>query len=111
MLTFATTTAAVDRIPQIWRALATNPEHLELCWTRFRATHRLLEAVQQTQAADRASSDGKLLAERLIARTHPARDSEAVLPASLTECRVVRAVGTYFGSSAFLPVRSPSASR
>jgi hypothetical protein len=26
-------TKKIDRIPNIWRELATNPEHLELCWT------------------------------------------------------------------------------
>jgi AhpD family alkylhydroperoxidase len=30
-------TKKIDRIPDIWRALATNPEHLELCWTRLKA--------------------------------------------------------------------------
>ncbi len=29
-----------DRVPNIWRALATNPEHLELCWTRLKAIMR-----------------------------------------------------------------------
>jgi AhpD family alkylhydroperoxidase len=24
-------------VPDIWRALATHPEHLELCWTRLKA--------------------------------------------------------------------------
>src|SRR4051812_9870670 len=27
----------IDFIPNIWRALATHPEHLELCWTRLKA--------------------------------------------------------------------------
>jgi len=27
----------IDRVPNIWRALATNPDHLELCWTRLKA--------------------------------------------------------------------------
>jgi AhpD family alkylhydroperoxidase len=27
----------IDRIPNVWRALATNPDHLELCWTRLKA--------------------------------------------------------------------------
>src|SRR5260370_9635953 len=27
----------IDRVPNIWRALATHPEHLELCWTRLKA--------------------------------------------------------------------------
>src|SRR5205814_806467 len=31
------TTKKIDRVPNIWRALATNPEHLELCWTRLKA--------------------------------------------------------------------------
>ncbi len=31
------TTKKIDRVPNIWRALATNPDHLELCWTRLKA--------------------------------------------------------------------------
>ncbi len=30
-------TKQIDFIPNIWRALATHPEHLELCWTRLKA--------------------------------------------------------------------------
>ncbi|MCS6849980.1 MAG: carboxymuconolactone decarboxylase family protein [Gemmataceae bacterium] len=30
-------TKNIDRVPNIWRALATHPEHLELCWTRLKA--------------------------------------------------------------------------
>jgi alkylhydroperoxidase family enzyme len=30
-------TKKLERIPNIWRALATNPQHLELCWTRLKA--------------------------------------------------------------------------
>jgi len=30
-------TKKIDRVPNIWRALATNPAHLELCWTRLKA--------------------------------------------------------------------------
>src|ERR1700730_8704006 len=30
-------TKKIDRVPNIWRALATNPEHLQLCWTRLKA--------------------------------------------------------------------------
>src|SRR5438270_6924505 len=30
-------TKKIDRVPAIWRALATNPQHLELCWTRLKA--------------------------------------------------------------------------
>jgi AhpD family alkylhydroperoxidase len=30
-------TKKIDWIPNIWRALATNPDHLELCWTRLKA--------------------------------------------------------------------------
>jgi hypothetical protein len=26
-------TKQIDRVPNIWRALATYPDHLELCWT------------------------------------------------------------------------------
>jgi hypothetical protein len=27
-------TKKIDFVPNIWRALATHPEHLELCWTQ-----------------------------------------------------------------------------
>jgi AhpD family alkylhydroperoxidase len=30
-------TKKIDRVPDIWRALATNADHLELCWTRLKA--------------------------------------------------------------------------
>jgi AhpD family alkylhydroperoxidase len=30
-------TKKIERVPDIWRALATNPDHLELCWTRLKA--------------------------------------------------------------------------
>ena len=30
-------TKKIDRVPAIWRALASNPEHLRLCWTRLKA--------------------------------------------------------------------------
>ena len=30
-------TKKIDRIPNIWKALATSPDHLELCWTRLKA--------------------------------------------------------------------------
>jgi len=30
-------TKKIDRVPSIWRALATNPAHLELCWSRLKA--------------------------------------------------------------------------
>ena len=30
-------TKKIERVPNIWRALATQPEHLELCWTRLKA--------------------------------------------------------------------------
>jgi uncharacterized peroxidase-related enzyme len=30
-------TKKIDRVPDLWRALATNPDHLELCWTRLKA--------------------------------------------------------------------------
>ena len=29
-------TKQIDRVPDIWRALASHPEHLELCWTNPR---------------------------------------------------------------------------
>jgi AhpD family alkylhydroperoxidase len=30
-------TKKIDHIPAIWRALATHPQHLSLCWTRLKA--------------------------------------------------------------------------
>ena len=30
-------TKKIDRVPNVWRALATHPEHLRLCWTRLKA--------------------------------------------------------------------------
>ena len=30
-------TKKIERIPNIWRALAANPEHLELCWQQVKA--------------------------------------------------------------------------
>jgi AhpD family alkylhydroperoxidase len=33
-------TKKIDRVPNIWRALATNPEDLELCWSRLKAIMR-----------------------------------------------------------------------
>ncbi len=30
-------TKKIDFVPNIWRALANHPEHLELCWTRLKA--------------------------------------------------------------------------
>ena len=30
-------TKKIDHIPAIWRALASHPDHLELCWTRLKA--------------------------------------------------------------------------
>jgi AhpD family alkylhydroperoxidase len=33
-------TKNIDFIPAIWRALATHPEHLSLCWTRLKAIMR-----------------------------------------------------------------------
>src|SRR3954453_1208740 len=33
-------TKKIDRVPDIWRALATHPEHLRLCWTRLKAIMR-----------------------------------------------------------------------
>src|SRR5205085_9932741 len=30
-------TKRIDFVPAIWRALATHPDHLELCWTRLKA--------------------------------------------------------------------------
>jgi uncharacterized peroxidase-related enzyme len=33
-------TKKINWVPNIWRALATNPEHLRLCWTRLKAIMR-----------------------------------------------------------------------
>ncbi len=33
-------TKRIDFVPNIWRALAAHPEHLELCWTRLKAIMR-----------------------------------------------------------------------
>jgi AhpD family alkylhydroperoxidase len=33
-------TKKIDFIPAIWRALATDPAHLQLCWTRLKAIMR-----------------------------------------------------------------------
>jgi AhpD family alkylhydroperoxidase len=33
-------TKKIELVPNIWRALATHPEHLELCWTRLKAIMR-----------------------------------------------------------------------
>src|SRR3954467_12182794 len=33
-------TKKIDFVPNIWRALAVHPEHLELCWTRLKAIMR-----------------------------------------------------------------------
>ena len=33
-------TKKIDRVPNIWRALAAHPEHLELCWTRLKTIMR-----------------------------------------------------------------------
>jgi AhpD family alkylhydroperoxidase len=30
-------TKKIDHVPAIWRALATHPQHLSLCWTRLKA--------------------------------------------------------------------------
>src|SRR5260370_40990616 len=30
-------TKKLDRVPNFWRALATNPDHLEMIWTRLKA--------------------------------------------------------------------------
>jgi AhpD family alkylhydroperoxidase len=30
-------TKRIERVPNIWRALGSHPEHLELCWTRLKA--------------------------------------------------------------------------
>jgi AhpD family alkylhydroperoxidase len=41
-------TKGLDRVPNFWRVLATNPDHLELVWGR-------LKAVMHPEAAGRAS--------------------------------------------------------
>jgi AhpD family alkylhydroperoxidase len=41
-------TKGLDRVPNFWRVLATNPDHLELVWTR-------LKAIMHPEAAGRQS--------------------------------------------------------
>ena len=41
-------TKKIDFVPNIWRVLATNPDHLELVWTR-------LKAIMHPEAAGRVS--------------------------------------------------------
>src|SRR5437868_8409935 len=41
-------TKKIDFVPNLWRVLATNPDHLELVWTR-------LKAIMHPEAAGRAS--------------------------------------------------------
>ncbi|MBA4063595.1 MAG: alkylhydroperoxidase [Isosphaera sp.] len=41
-------TKGIDFVPNLWRVLATNPDHLELVWSR-------LKAVMHPEAAGRAS--------------------------------------------------------
>jgi AhpD family alkylhydroperoxidase len=41
-------TKGLDRVPNFWRVLATNPDHLELVWTR-------LKALMHPEAAGRTS--------------------------------------------------------
>ncbi|HVL15985.1 MAG TPA: carboxymuconolactone decarboxylase family protein [Gemmata sp.] len=41
-------TKNTDRVPNLWRVLATNPDHLELVWTR-------LKAIMHPEAAGRTS--------------------------------------------------------
>ncbi|HET6575579.1 MAG TPA: carboxymuconolactone decarboxylase family protein [Fimbriiglobus sp.] len=41
-------TKGIDRVPNFWRVLATNPDHLELVWTR-------LKALMHPEAAGRSS--------------------------------------------------------
>lgn len=33
-------TKNIDRVPDIWRALATHPQHLAMCWSRLKAIMR-----------------------------------------------------------------------
>lgn len=35
-------TKKIDFVPNIWRALATRPQHLALCWTRLKVSVRKL---------------------------------------------------------------------
>lgn len=61
-------TKQLDRVPNFWRVLATNPDHLELVWTR-------LKALMHPEAAGRAS--------RLDART---REMIAVAVSATNGC-------------------------
>lgn len=44
-------TKSIDSIPNFWRALATNPDHLELVWSRLKALMHP-EAVGRTSLLD-----------------------------------------------------------
>jgi hypothetical protein len=38
----------IDFVPAIWRALATHPQHLQLCWTRLKVSvRRFCNVVEQ----------------------------------------------------------------
>ena len=50
-------TKKIDRIPNIWRALAANPEHLELCWHQAKSIMKpgkldMTSATLRTKALD-----------------------------------------------------------
>ncbi|QEL13707.1 alkylhydroperoxidase [Limnoglobus roseus] len=51
-------TKKIDFVPNIWRVLATNPDHLELTWTR-------LKAIMHPEAAGRTSKLDPLMREAI----------------------------------------------
>lgn len=51
-------TKKIEFVPNMWRALATNPDHLELMWTR-------LKAIMHPEAIGRASKLDPLMREAI----------------------------------------------
>src|SRR5437868_6086719 len=54
-------TKRLDAVPNFWRVLATNPDHLELIWTRLKALMHP-EAVGRTSALDPVTREAIALA-------------------------------------------------
>ena len=51
----------IERVPNMWRVLATNPDHLELIWTRLKALMHP-EAVGRTSRLDPVTREAIALA-------------------------------------------------
>ncbi len=54
-------TKKIDRVPNMWRVLATNPDHLELIWSRLKALMHP-EAVGRTSRLDASTREAIALA-------------------------------------------------